>query len=270
MTPLSDFHTHCCFSSDSKTAPEQMIKQAIASGLSGICFTDHNDFDYPPENGETVFALPFDEYFQTLTQLRDLYKGTILVYIGVEQGLSVPAADRINHYDPNNLLDFIIGSSHLVDGNDPYYPSFWEDRSASHAISAYFESILENLKVCTNFDVYGHLDYIIRYAPQKDTDFNWESYRDIIDMILRLLIAQGKGIEINTSGLRSGLKYPNPCLGILKRFRELGGEIVTIGSDAHSPAHLAHAFDMLSGYLESAGFHYYTIFRHRTPEFIKL
>lgn len=298
MTILSDFHTHSLFSSDSDAKPEEIINAAAAKGLSSICFTEHNDYDYPPENGQVLFNLDFNSYYNYIEALRNgsCAKGStadttavttdrtgvvadtagitadaaVSIYIGVEQGLSVQAADRINAYDPDRKLDFIIGSSHLVDGCDPYYPEFWNNRPTKAAILSYFESIYNNIQVCHNFDVYGHLDYVVRYAPDKDKSYNWMDYSDLLDSILKQLIQNGKGIEVNTSGLKSGLSYPNPCLGILKRYRELGGEILTIGSDAHKSEHIGYSFDILPALLSEAGFEYYTTFSKRAPVFHKL
>lgn len=298
MTVFSDFHIHSLFSSDSEAMPETMINAAISRGLSSICFTEHNDYDYPPENGQILFNLDFESYCSYIEALRNVSyskSGTadtigatagyaditgipagtasdtnISIYIGVEQGLSVPAADRINAYDADKRLDFIIGSSHLVDGCDPYYPEFWKDRSTKSAILSYFESIYNNIQVCHNFDVYGHLDYVVRYAPDKDKSYNFFDYYDLLDLILKQLIQNGKGIEVNTSGLKNGLAYPNPCLGILKRYHELGGEIITIGSDAHKPEHIGYSFDTVPALLLEAGFSYYTTFSKRIPAFHKL
>jgi len=275
MAILSDFHTHSLFSSDSSAKPEEIIKAAAAKGLASICFTEHNDYDYPPENGQVMFNLDFDRYYSYIDAVRNSgldalsadNGAPVSIYIGVEQGLSVPAADRINAYDPDKKLDFIIGSSHLVDGGDPYYPEFWNNRSTKAAILSYFESIYNNIQVCHNFDVYGHLDYVVRYAPDKDASYNWLDYYDLLDSILKQLIQAGKGIEVNTSGLKSGLTYPNPCLGILKRYRELGGEILTIGSDAHNPQYIGYSFDTIPTLLSEAGFRYYTTFSKRVPVF---
>lgn len=96
------------------------------------------------------------------------------------------------------------------------------------------------------------------------------NYYDYIDTALRMLIEKGKGIEINTAGLKYGLKYPNPCPDILKRYRELGGEIITTGSDAHQTEYVAHRFDVIEDMLKGAGFGYYTVFERRKPVFIKL
>lgn len=271
MTTIqSDFHMHCNFSSDSDSTPEDMILQAIRLNLVSICFTDHNDFNYPPENGRVDFQLDFNSYYKSIDTLRKKYSDKIKIFTGVEQGLSSEYSTQINNYDSGKLLDFIIGSSHIINGEDPYYPSYWEDRSTSSVITGYYENVLENINCCDNFDVYGHLDYIVRYAPNKDNDYNWTDYREIISCILKKLIEAGKGIEINTSGLKYGLKYPNPALPVIKLYRELGGEIITIGSDAHAPGHIAYDFGLIPDLLYAAGFDYYTVFSKRKPEFIKL
>ncbi len=267
---LCDYHLHTSFSSDSDNPPENVVRQAVKLGLKAICFTDHNDFDYPPENGEVMFMLDFKHYIDTITSLKEKYSHIIDISTGVEQGLMPSVAERVNEYDKDNVLDFIIGSSHLVYGSDPYYDEFWQNISVKEGISTYYEGIIDSLKVCRNFDVYGHLDYIVRYAPGKDMAYNWKDYSDYIDTILRMLIENGKGIEINTAGLKYGLKNPNPCPDIIKRYHELGGEIITTGSDAHKTEHIAYRFDLLYDILTNAGFKYYTIFKKRQPEFIKL
>ena len=161
---LSDWHLHSHFSSDSTETPENIIKNAINMQLKSICFTEHNDYDYPLEDGNVVFALDYDKYTDELLELKERYKNDIFIGIGVEQGLLSSAKDKINNYDPTGRLDFIIGSSHLVYGNDPYYPEFWDNVSVKDAISRYYEAITDCIKTCDNFDVYGHLDYIVRYA----------------------------------------------------------------------------------------------------------
>ena len=166
--------------------------------------------------------------------------------------------------------DFIIASSHICHGRDPYYPSFYEGRAQSEAYLEYFESILENLKCYSNFDVYGHLDYVVRYGPHKDEGYCYEVYRDIFDRILEQIISMEKGIEINTAPLAKGMRDMNPCTGVLRRYRELGGEIITVGSDAHTPAQIAHAFDRAADVLKDCGFRYYATFEKRNPTFHKL
>lgn len=275
VSVISDCHLHSDFSSDSSAAPRDIIERALSLGLRSICFTDHNDFDYPLENGRTVFNIDLPEYIRTLKPLADEYRSKpdarMEIQIGVEQGLMKSVADQINAFDSGKELDFIIGSSHLVNGADPYYPSFWEGADVRRGILLYYESILENLQACSNFDVYGHIDYIVRYIPKERADEYRESdYYEILDAILRSIIAHEKGIEINTAGFKYNLNRPNPSEFIIKRYRELGGEIITVGSDAHEPRHMAYCFDKVPDILKTAGFKYYTRFIKRAPEFISL
>ena len=128
------------------------------------------------------------------------------------------------------------------------------------AYREYFESILENLNTYSDFDVYGHLDYVVRYGPDRNRFYTYEAYADIIDEILRKLISMGKGIEVNTAGFKYGLGHPNPTEAVLLRYHELGGEILTLGADAHVPEHVAYAFDRLPQILRHAGFRYFTVF----------
>lgn len=272
MITLGDWHVHTAFSSDSVSPLSAMIEQAISLGLSSICITDHNDYDYPEfdQDGNMLFQLDLLSYINTISAVKEQYADKIRIYTGIEQGLQPHLSEKINSFDSTHKLDFIIGSSHLIDHADPYYPKFWESHTNTESINRYFDYILENLRSCTNFDVYGHLDYVIRYAPNQDADYNWHMYADRIDTILKTLIEAGKGIEVNTGGLRYGLKETNPCYGILQRYHQLGGEIITIGSDAHKPEQMAFDFAKLPEILNTAGFRYYTIFEKRKPAFIKL
>lgn len=265
---FTDFHTHCCFSSDSKSTPEAMIEGAIKKGISTLCFTDHQDFDFPSET--PLFTFDCDAYFEKLLALKAIYKERIEILIGVELGLQPHLQARYRELLAGFPFDFVIGSSHLVQGMDPYYPEFFEHRSEEEGYLTYFEETLKNIHACDTFDVYGHIDYIVRYGPNKNADYSYAKYGDILDEILRALIARGKGIELNTAGFKYGLGVPNPCPEVLQRYRELGGEILTIGSDAHVPEHLAYDFARVRDILTACGFSYYTLFRDRKPEFVSL
>ena len=120
------------------------------------------------------------------------------------------------------------------------------------------------------FDVYGHIDYVVRYGGYSEKEINYEEFKDILDKILIALISSGKGIEINTSGLRYNLPDMHPNKTIIKRYKDLGGSIITIGSDAHNSKDLADNFDRAYNILRECGFEEYTIFHSRKPEFIKL
>lgn len=267
-TMKCDFHMHSSFSGDSETPMQDMIERAITLGLDTICFTEHYDEDYP--EGEEVFSLDTAAYFQTLCTFKEQYRSRIDVRFGVELGMQPHLGSLYTKYISDWPLDFVIASQHVLDHADPYYPSFWKDQVPSDVIHHYFEETLRNLKSMTEYDTLAHLDYIVRYAGDGYTSYHYHNYADVIDPILHYLIEQGKCLEVNTAGFKYGIGHPNPCEEVLKRYRELGGERITIGSDGHKPEHLAYDFDRLQALLTNLGFRYYCIFRERKPEFRKL
>ena len=272
MPICADFHMHTSYSGDSDTPMEQMIQQAISIGMKQICFTEHQDFDYPPtdEIPADYFLVNTDAYLYDLLRYKEKYASQIQILFGIELGLQPHLMREHARYIKSFDFDFVIGSSHVCNGRDPYFPSFYEGRPEEEAYREYFESILENIKKFKNFDVYGHLDYVVRYGPNKDAEYTYEKYQDIFDKILKLLLENEKGLEINTGGLKYGLKETNPSIAILKRYRELGGEIITVGSDAHVPSYIGYEFEKAAEILMECGFSYYTTFQNRLPEFHKL
>lgn len=263
-----DYHTHTNFSGDSDTPIRSMLDRAVSLGLKEICITDHIDYDYP--NDPDLFTFSLEEYFSTLSALKEEYKKNLDVRIGVEFGLRPHLGKCLKTLSASYPFDFIIGSSHVIDDIDPYYPAYWENKTEKEGIYQYFESILENLKTCSDFDVYGHLDYIIRYMPSGKKSYVFEDYQEILEKCLKTLISMGKGIELNTAGFKYGLSAPNPKIEVLKRYHQLGGEILTIGSDAHQPEHLAFDFHKVKPLLLECGFRYFTVFHQRKAKFIPL
>lgn len=265
---LWDTHMHSAFSGDSDTEPELMVQSAINKHLDGICFTDHFDYDYPNEPDE--FLLDFPAYQHKISELQEKYAKTLPIHFGVELGLQPHLSDMHQELAQKYPFDFIIGSSHVVHGMDPYYPGFFDHRKEEEGYLEYFESVLENINAFSDFDVYGHIDYVVRYGPNQNKYYSYQKYSDIIDEILKKLIFLGKGIELNTGGFKYGLGHPNPCEDILKRYHELGGEILTLGADAHKPEHVAYDFDKIPDILKTCGFSYYTVFKERKPVFLPI
>lgn len=265
---LNDTHMHCCFSGDSEADPEDMILAAIQKGLDGLCFTDHFDYDY--QDDPELFLLDFSSYKEKIFSLKEKYKDKCNIRWGIEIGLQPHIVQVNNDVTAKYPFDFVIGSSHVVHGIDPYYPHYYDGRSEDEAYLEYFESILENLHTNVDFDVYGHIDYVVRYGPNTNKFYSYKKFSDIIDEILRTLISMGKGIEINTGGFKYGLGHPNPTEEIIARYHDLGGEIITMGADAHAPEHVAYAFDKVPEILKNAGFQYYTVFENRKPIFMPL
>lgn len=268
----SDFHVHSDFSSDSKAPMEEMINQAIKLGLKTLCFTDHMDYDYPKEY-EYSFNFDLDKYVKKLELMKEKYKSQIDILTGIELGLQPHIVDSMEALINSYSFDFVIGSIHVVDKIDPYYPQYWEGRTEEEAILRCFEVIHECCQAYQGFNVCGHIDYIVRYAPSSKPHYKkykYPYYADIIDEILKTLLSHGKGIEVNTSGYKYGLGHTHPTTEILKRYKELGGEIITIGSDAHKPEHLCYDFSTVRGLLKSLGYKYYTTFKSGKPSMVKL
>ena len=261
---------HSSFSSDSSTPMETMIQASVERGLDGICFTEHFDPDYPAVPDGLDFSLDIPAYHRKLQQLRNKYQDKISVRFRIELGLQPHLVPYFHGLLKEHPFDFVIGSSHVVHGYDPYYPEFFQNRAESEGYREYFESILENLTVFSEMDVYGHIDYIVRYGPNKNTYYSYEKYQDILDEILITLIRRNVGLEVNTGGFHSGLGEPNPCTSVIRRYRQLGGEIITIGADAHTPEKIAFSFENTASILKECGFRYYTIFENRKPTYIKL
>lgn len=272
MAIKSDFHLHSNFSGDSQTPMEEMILRGIELGLETMCFTEHHDEGFPYTHGENedMFTLNADSYLYDFIRYKEKYQDKIKLLFGVELGVQADLVRNHLLFSKAHAYDFIIASSHLCHGKDPYYQEFYENRSEKDAYGEYFTSILENIKFFKNFDVYGHLDYVVRYGPNRNKNYSYKEYADILDAILKLLIENEKGIEVNTGGLKYGLGDTNPCTDIIRRYKELGGEIITIGSDAHTPEYITYEFDKICELLKSCGFSYYTIFENRLPEYKKL
>ncbi len=272
MPILTDCHLHSHHSGDSDAPMEEMILKGIGLGLNTICFTEHNDFNYPaaPDEPEDLFLLNADSYLYELLGLKEKYADRIKVLFGLELGLQ-PEVFRANAvFARSHEYDFIIGSSHICHGKDPYYPAFFEGRSDEEAYREYFQSELENARQFSNYDVYGHLDYVVRYGASQDRDYCYDKYRDILDAILETLLEKEKGLELNTGGIKAGLRDFNPCMDVLKRYREHGGERITVARDAHDPDHMGGHFDRAADVLAECGFRYYTVFEKRLPTFIRL
>lgn len=269
----ADCHMHSHHSADSDASMRSMIESAINKGLKTICFTEHMDYDYPPEiidDKTCYFEVDMDAYQKELFDLKEQYHSKIEVLFGIELGLMPYLAPRYKDFVAQYDFDYIIGSSHLVDGKDPYYPEYFENRTEEDGYRAYFETIPKNIAVFKDFDSYGHIDYVVRYGPNQNKAYTYEKYHDILDEILKTLISTGKALEVNTGGYKKGLGQPHPQTDVLKRYFELGGELITFGADAHSPEYIADCFDQAEAILKDIGFKYYAVYKQRKPVMYRL
>lgn len=265
---LWDTHIHTDFSGDSDASPDSMIEQAIRMNLPGICITDHLDYDYP--NEPELFLLPLNDYATGIRQYQSRYDHRLPVLYGIELGVQPHLAKKHKDIISAYPFDFVIASSHTAEGMDPYYEEYFAQISQENAYCRYFSSILENISCFDDFDVYGHLDYVTRYGNPPVPAYTYPSCKKLIDEILSELIRLGKGIELNTGGFRSSTGKENPHKDILLRYHQLGGTVITLGSDAHAPEHIAWEFEKARQLLLSCGFTRYCFFKNREPHFLSL
>ena len=267
----SDYHLHTNFSSDGRSSMEDMIKRAIELELKDICFTDHYDYDNPYINPDTL--IDYHNYTKVYEKLKEKYADQISIKLGIEIGLQPQILKKMEDFIKDYPFDFIIGSTHTVEridlgGIDG--SKFFEQKGKKAAYKIYFEDMLNNVKNSDAFDVYGHLDYVIRYGGYETKSFSYSDFSDVLDEILKTIIHRGKGIEINTSGYRYGLGQAHPSNEVIRRYRELGGEIITVGSDGHSVDHICSGFDMAYKLLLEEGFSYICTYDKRVPKFVPI
>ncbi|MDD3278803.1 MAG: histidinol-phosphatase HisJ family protein [Lachnospiraceae bacterium] len=262
---LMDSHMHTCFSSDSETPVEAMIEQAIRLGIPGICMTDHYDREY--FNGE--FQLDSGAYFHKMEEMKEKYRDQIDIRIGVELGLQEQLQDWLSSYVHAYPFDFVIGSMHVLHGKDPYYPELFKGSDARQILRDYFISTEQNIDSFHEFQSLGHLDYLARYFSKELGNYSYQDYADEIDAVLKKLITYQIALEVNTAGYKT-MQRPNPDGDVLRRYRELGGEMLTIGADAHVPEYIGYRFEETVSLLRACGFRYYTVFRNKKPQMIEI
>lgn len=265
---MKDCHVHTTLSHDGKSSIEEYLNIAEEKNVDEITFTEHYDIYDGVETKLTT--LDVDKCKEEYLKRKDDSK--VKTNFGIEIGLRPESFPKIRNMVISHDFDFIIGSSHITCKKDMSMDStFFEGLSAKEAYMKYFNEVLENIKkYYYEFDVYGHLDYVVRYGNYGIKQINYDDFKDVLDTILMTLIRKDKGIEINTSGIRYGLNEPHPNIDIVKRYKELGGKIITVGSDAHQAKDLASHFEIVYQMLETVGYDEVAIYHHRKPDFVKI
>ena len=274
---IADMHVHTRWSSDSTTPVAEQVERAIELGMESICITDHQDFDaprFPPD----YFTFLIDDrgddaaisaYVADLARVKERYGDRIEVLTGIELGMQPHLCERLTELANSFPFDFIIGSTHTFHKMDAEDKRHYEGVDIQLAVSQYFEEELENIKRFQVFDVAGHMDFVLRYGPGALEQFTYAKYADILDAILKELIETGRGIECNTSKF-AAKNMTNPHRDIIKRYAELGGEIITFGSDSHVSSRLGEGFCEVAEMVKACGIDYYAVFRQHKPSFYKI
>ena len=256
---MYDYHSHSDFSDDCTTPLRDMVRAAVTAGIRELAVTDHYDPDYPDRN--FPFELDFSAYHKGLEEVGREFSDRIRIVKGIEIG--------IQHGDTNQKCretaaaypyDFIIGSFHCTGGQD-LYTEYFKTRSDEAGVAEFYEYVYQGIRDFQDFDVLGHINVIDRYVKQIP---DYRPYMEIIEAILKELISLGKGIEINTSSFRYGMNgRTTPSAEILTLYKDLGGEIITYGSDAHRESHLGYKYKEAMEILQHHGFRYLATFRER-------
>ncbi len=272
---FADYHVHSAYSDDSDYPLEQVIRDAVAMGMDEICLTDHVDYGIKvdwDEGGEIPYYgsrprmnVDYPRYMAQLHELQQRYGDRIRIKIGLEFGMQTHTIPRYRALFARYPLDFVILSIHQVENQEFWTQEFQRGRTQQEYHERYYEELLAVMQEYKDYSVLGHLDSITRYDKRGTLPF--KRVRPIIEQILRCVIEDGKGIEVNTSSHRYGLSDTTPSVEILKLYRELGGTILTIGSDSHAPAYLGTHITETRALLRELGFRQFCTFDRMQPVF---
>lgn len=260
---LIDLHVHTDNSPDGHHGAMLLCETAVDMGLRAIAFTDHCEVDsfYDDKYDRAVRQAYFE-----VAKAKSAYRGNLLVLQGIE--LAQPTYDEelaLQIIDARNY-DIIIGSIHNLRGErDFYFTESFEGMDIDSILKAYFHE-LALMADWGQFDTLAHLTYPLRYFYARDgITVDMDKYKTEVDEVLTLLVKNDIALEINTAGLRQPIKQLSPEIDVVKRFRELGGKHITLGSDAHYAEHLAAGFDEALDVALEAGFDCISLFQNRHP-----
>lgn len=272
---FADYHVHTEFSDDSRYPMEDVIRDAVKMGMDEICITDHVDYGVKVDwdcgqeiqyrKGDPLANVDYPRYMEKIRALKEEYQGKITIRTGMEFGVQMHTIPEFEALFARYPFDFIILSIHQVEDKEFWTQDFQRGRTQKEYNERYYQEMLDVVKAYKNYSVLGHLDLIKRYDEAGIYPF--ENVKPMIEEILKIVIADGKGIELNTSFHRYGLSDSMPSREILKLYRELGGEVITIGSDSHKPEHLGAYIDEGHEILKSLGYKQFCTFENMKPIF---
>ena len=261
---MFDYHMHSKVSFDGKDSGLAMARAAREAGLKEICFTDHRDYDPLEQMG--ILAFDTEVYNR---EYDGLEIPGLKIRRGMEFGMTADNLEQFKKDLTRRHFDFVLGSVHFVDDQDVYFDGYWHDKTVFEAERRFLEATLDCVRIHDDYDVLAHLTYIGKARCHHDhRPVPYAEHREIIEEILKILAQKGRGMEINTSGIdRCGGFLPTA--DYLRRFKELGGEIVTVGSDAHDTRRVGQYTREACEILKDI-FGYVCTFEDRKPIFHKL
>ena len=288
---LADYHIHCKYSDDSEEKPEKIIKTAIYKGINEICFTDHVDYgikldkevfekmsenekkSWKEKTGRIDLNVDYSNYFEEIQELKKEYRDKITIKQGLEFGMQTHTVEDFQKlFDSyKSKLDFIILSCHQIEDKEFWTKEFQKGKMPDEYNAEYYEEIYKVINNFKDYSILGHLDLIQRYNKQFEGEvYPFEKNKEVITKILKKVIEDGKGIEVNTSSFAYGLDDLTPSRDILKLYYELGGKIITAGSDAHKAKDVGRHIKEIYNELKEIGFKEICTYEKMKPIFHKL
>lgn len=263
---ILDMHTHSDNSFDGKQSCMLLCEKAVEKGAAGIAITDHCEIDSKTEDFRALCTNQFVETFEC----KKYFEGRLLVLQGLEIGQAIYNLKLANHILNSFNYDFVLGSIHNLPDMEDFYFLDYTGYDVQALLTDYFEKELE-LARWNGFDSLAHLTYPLRYIVGKHKiPVDLSRYDDVIEEIFKTLIANGKALEINTSGLTMEIGETLPGEKYIRLFKALGGEYITIGSDAHSPDKLCSNIDAGMDLAKRCGFDSVTVFNRREPMLVPI
>lgn len=264
---MFDYHTHSSFSNDADHPLESMVQGAIRLGLKEMAVTDHVDYDYADPTID--FDIDHLSYKAEIQRLRALYGSQITLRHGLELGLQPQLIERCTELVAAEKPDFVLCSIHTCRYLDLYRGDYYRNRTPQEAWEDYLHELLGIVRKFQAYSVIGHLDILRRYDAETAA-FPKASLKAGFMDIFAELVQSGKGLEVNTSGYRTAEEMPLPTWELLSWYQEAGGQVLTLGSDAHSPDVLAYRFPETIDKLRALGFKQVCTFEAMIPTFHSL
>lgn len=266
ISALVDFHMHTRYSPDSDASMLSMCEAAIQSGAGAIAITDHVEVDVFLKDGyDKTLAASYHES----KEMQKRYEGKIRISCGVELGEPMHDIKTAQAILDAYSFDYVLGSLHNLKNDRDFYHYDFTCADIPSLMDHYFAEELDMVR-WGHFHSLAHLTYPFRYFPEDRRPADYSRWQKTIDEILKTLADKGLALEINTSGLRQTISKTLPDYEIVRRFRELGGEKVTLGSDAHRPEDVAKNITDGIGVAQKAGFRYITAYFEGRPEMLPI
>ncbi len=282
MKNYIDCHSHSHNSPDASSSVVAMCEKAMELGLAAYAVTDHCEAHrfFPKEKYDVTGSVSpcdiydygklFENSMAEIAQAKEIYEDRLNLICGIELGQATHDFNAADIVVSDKRLDFVIGSMHQLPNYEDFAFLDYKYYEINILMEKYFQEIYQ-MCIWGKFDVLGHLTYTLRYMQgEQGYTVDLKPFDDIICEIFKLLSYNGKGIEINTSGLRQKIGATFPDLYYVKMFKDCGGEIISIGSDSHCPDDIGKGIAEGTYIAKQAGFEYLTYFKNRKPEFIKI